>query len=809
MKHLLLTVLLIGICLMSFSSPPGVRKDTVVLQLKWQHQFQFAGFYAAIEKGFYEKEGLEVIVREGNTGVNFVQEVLSGNAHYGLESSRLIISRNSNMPVVALAAIFQHSPEILLTHKKTNISQIEDLHDKRISLGINGLSSIRALLKKINISEAQFIYGSSSGYLNDLMNDRTDAVTTYITDAPFLLQKAGYEPVIFKPRSYGIDLYGDILFTSQKEVEENKNRTKRFIEASIKGWSYAMNNKQEIIDLILKKYNPKLSRDELIYEANIMEELVMPNLIEVGQMSAKRWKYIGDIFVEIGLLHPLYSIDGFLFEDYILFKNKRIKQYTIILLAIVAISLITLLLFFLFNRRLKNSVSQRTTELSRVNQNLKEEITRRKLAHANLTLSEARFKQIFEDSPISLWEEDFSETKKMIDNLAASGIDDIEAYISNSIQFVEECAHKVKILDVNKATLQYMEVDHKKVLQQGVDKVFTKEALSDFAKELICFYRGDFIYETESEHTTFRGNQLIVSITVKIPKGYESTWSKVLVSMIDITDLKHTTNELKNKEIQLLQQNEILKGINEELNSAKLKAEESDRLKSAFLSNMSHEIRTPLNGIVGFTDLLKNSEVSPEETNRYLSIIEDNSQQLLRIISDIIDISKIEASQLKIVKVEINIRQLFEKLHEIFSLRIRRLSKDDLVCQYFIDPKLPMDFILLSDVTRLRQILTNLLENAVKFTQKGVIEFGVQLDDATNSLRFYVKDSGVGIKQDRVDQIFDRFFREEERFGANLGGTGLGLSIAKNLVELLGGKIMVESKPGIGSTFFFTHPYSL
>lgn len=808
MKQALKLLIVIPFLIIGPSLFATQQTDTVVLQLKWRHQFQFAGFYAAIEKGYYQEEGIRVLLKEGNTSVNFVEEVISGRADFGIESARLVIARNNNIPVVALAAIFQHSPEILLTRKDIGIRFIEDLKTKRVSSGLNGLASTKALLNKMAFPDSNYIYGSDIGYINDLIEGNTDAISTYITDAPYYLEQANIEPLIFKPRSYGIDLYGDILFTSQAMVEGDKSLTDRFIKASMKGWVYAMDHKEELIDIIIHKYNPALSKEFLNYEALTMEDLVMPKLIEPGHMNPERWKYIADTLVEIGLLKPLYTLDGFLYEDYQFLNSQRIRKVLYILLAIVILSILSLLIFFLFNRRLKRAVLQRTIDLSNANENLKKEIQHRQLIHTDLTLSEERFKLLFEDSPISLWEEDFSETKRMLDQLKEDGVSDIEKYIREHREFVKECSLGVKIVNINKATVQYMEAENKNFILNNINKVFANEALDDFAEELITFYKGKNQYVTESEHVTFKGNKIHVSVTVKIPYGYEESWSKVIVSLIDVTDLKKTTQELSYKEVLLRQQNEILKGINDELKKAKFKAEESDRLKTAFLSNMSHEIRTPMNGIVGFTDLLKDNSIKSQERERYLNIIEENSQQLLRIISDIIDISKIEASQLKIVKGEVCIKQLFEHLHEIFQLRIRRLAKKELDCRYHIASELNNGQLLIkTDITRLRQIMTNLLENAVKFTEKGTIEFGVYLSDNDKMLTFYVKDTGVGIKKERVDQIFDRFFREEERFGANLGGTGLGLSIAKNLVELLGGDIFVESTPGSGTKFYFTHPF--
>jgi len=784
-------------------------KDTVILQLKWKHQFQFAGFYTAIEKGYYADEGLHVIVKPGGPGVNFIKEVVTGRAHFGLESSSLIIARNNNIPVVALAAIFQHSPEVLIARKDSDIKLIKDIKNKHISLGNSGLSSTSALLKKFNISEDNFQYGNSTSLIKDLINKETDIIATYITDAPYILDKAGIEQTHFKPRSYGIDLYGDVLFTSQMQVENNKERVENFIKASLKGWRYAMDNKEETIELISEKYNSQLPREQLLYEATIMEDLIMPKLIQLGHMNPDRWQYIGETYVQLGKLQRQFSIEGFLFEDYLFFNDKKTKKILYILIAIVIISLVSLVTFFLFNRRLKKAVQYRTQLLSSTNHQLKNEISSRKLAHTNLTLSEERFKRLFEDSPISLWEEDFSAIKRLLDELTKGGDIDLEHYIKNHPEFVKECANQIKVTDINDATLKYMEVDNKEEIINGLSRVFSEDTLGNLAEELIAFYNGNYLYETESEHITFKGNRIHVSITVKILEGYEKSWSKVFVSLLDISDLRNTTQQLKNKEIQLIQQNEVLKGINLELKKAKTKAEESDRLKSAFLSNMSHEIRTPMNGIIGFTDLLKDEYLTVEENARYLDIIEENAQQLLRIISDIIDISKIEASQLHIEKSDIDIKHLFKHLHEVFTVRINRIAQNKLDINYHISSELPDKLYISSDITRLRQVITNLLENAIKFTEHGHVEFGIKPAKTKGYLLFYVRDTGIGIHPERVAQIFERFFREEERFGANLGGTGLGLSIAKNLVELLGGQISVESQPDKGSTFFFTHPYKL
>ena len=242
----------------------------------------------------------------------------------------------------------------------------------------------------------------------------------------------------------------------------------------------------------------------------------------------------------------------------------------------------------------------------------------------------------------------------------------------------------------------------------------------------------------------------------------------------------------------------------EELNAAISRAEESDRLKSMFLSNMSHDIRTPMNAIVGFSEMLMDPEITREERMRFLDIIINSGDALLRLINDIIDISKIEARQLKIIKSTFSLNELFSDLYLSFSEEMSRNKLEDI--RLVVNKQFPeKDFTLSTDIIRLRQIFSNLIGNALKFTDRGAIEFGYTFSDP-QVFKFFVKDSGIGIPQDKKDFIFERFGQIEETHDRNKGGTGLGLAISKSLVELLGGAIWVESEVGQGTCFYFTLP---
>ncbi|MFW5804721.1 MAG: PAS domain S-box protein [bacterium] len=241
------------------------------------------------------------------------------------------------------------------------------------------------------------------------------------------------------------------------------------------------------------------------------------------------------------------------------------------------------------------------------------------------------------------------------------------------------------------------------------------------------------------------------------------------------------------------------------LKKAKLAAEEADKLKSNFLANMSHEIRTPLNGIIGFAELMQRKKPETgEKLDYYLGIIINCGNQLLNLVNDIIDVSKIDANQLDIVPRKFSLNILMYRLKEIFAHEMNRLAKN-LQLELFLD--LPdHESMIITDESRLQQILNNLLNNALKFTLEGGIEFGYKVEG--NELQFIVKDTGIGIEEEKIPVIFNRFVQAEKSFSRTYGGAGLGLSICKALAEKLGGTLNVHSIKNKGSIFYFNIPYN-
>jgi len=273
-------------------------------------------------------------------------------------------------------------------------------------------------------------------------------------------------------------------------------------------------------------------------------------------------------------------------------------------------------------------------------------------------------------------------------------------------------------------------------------------------------------------------------------------------------DLGSTLVTIAEKRLMLIVFRDITERllIETELRSAKEKAEESNRLKTAFLTNMSHEVRTPMNGILGFMGLLRSPGLEYSKQQQYIEIIEKSVNQLLLIITDIIEMSKIDAKQIRMNNTRFNVYQILSTLHATFTQNLKNNENENVNIALNVHPSVK-DCNCISDEVKLIQILTNLINNAIKYTHKGTIEIGCLLN-RSNELEFSVKDTGIGIAKKHQKLIFERFRQFDDTTTRQYGGLGLGLSISKAYVELLGGKIWIDSEHGKGATFGFTIPYT-
>ena len=334
--------------------------ETVTLQLKWKHQFQFAGYYAAREKGFYREVGLDVVIREAKTGTDPIKYVIDGNADYGIGTSELMLLHQQGAPVVVLAVIFQHSPLALAIPQREETVFIQSIANQSVMIEPNS-TELFAYLKSEGLSKNKLNIVDHSFDIKDLLEQKVSAMSVYTTDEPYALSKAGFSYVLFKPTMGGIDFYGDNLFTTQKELNQHPNRAAAFRTASLKGWQYAMQNPEEIIQLIYKRYSKRHTLGHLRFEADKMKQLLQPNLIELGYMYVGRWLHIAKTYQEQEKLPNDYQLNDFLYYPAETIDMRQVKQWLIgISLIIIVITTIFILVLRL-NRKLKASQSWLTT----------------------------------------------------------------------------------------------------------------------------------------------------------------------------------------------------------------------------------------------------------------------------------------------------------------------------------------------------------------------------------------------------------------------------------------------------------------
>lgn len=332
--------------------------DNVTLQLKWTHAFQFAGYYAAQEQGYYRDAGLNVTLKEALPAVDPATEVSEGKADFGVGSSSLLLERNSGKPVVVLAVIFQHSPYVLLARQTQSI---HDLTGKRIMLEAQA-GELLAYLKSEGIPLDRIHTVENSYDPQDLITGKVDAISANTLNQPYYLDRANFTYQTYTPRSVGIDFYGDNLFTSEQEIKAHPERVKAFRAASLRGWQYAMAHPEEVTNVILDKYTQKHPRQYFLYQAKQMASLIHPELVEIGNMNPGRWRHIADTYADIGLLPKDFPLGGFLYRTN--YKVDTGPLYRGLPFALLLLALISGVASYIYRIKLKLTRSISTGKLA-------------------------------------------------------------------------------------------------------------------------------------------------------------------------------------------------------------------------------------------------------------------------------------------------------------------------------------------------------------------------------------------------------------------------------------------------------------
>lgn len=367
------------------SLPAQAAPEKVALQLKWRHQFQFAGYYMAQEKGYYRDAGLQVDIREGKAETSPVDEVVAGRADYGIGASELVLERAQGKPVVALATLMQHSPLVLLTRAGGGIRTVRDLEGGKLML-LPAEAELFAFLRRQGVTLDRVHLVPHSFSPSDLISGRVDALSAYASDETYDLERAGFPYLAFSPRTAGIDFYGDTLFTSEQELARHPERVAAFRAASLQGWRYALAHPEETALVILEKYSQRHTREHLLFEAERLQPLIQNDLVELGNMAPSRWQRIAATYRELGMLPASTdpALDGFLYTPPV---PNHLSPWT--LAAIVASLALAL------------AAGLAAAHIGRLHQRLRAQMAEREHAAAILRSSQERLRIIFDTAPLA------------------------------------------------------------------------------------------------------------------------------------------------------------------------------------------------------------------------------------------------------------------------------------------------------------------------------------------------------------------------------------------------------------------------
>jgi PAS domain S-box-containing protein len=830
---------------------PASAREKATVQLKWRHHFQFAGYYAAVEKGFYRDAGLDVTLIEGGPTIDVEQEVAEGRADFGVGTSAILLSRSQGKDLVVLAQIFQHSPAIFLTPRKTGIRSIADMRGRRFMYaGQHG--DMLALLKRNGIDERSIIKVPHVGDPQDLINGKADVMIGYSFNEPFALEQVGEPYLTFSPLTYGIDFYGDNLFTTGTLISSKPAVVQAFREATLRGWRYALANKEEIADIILAKYSKEKSREWLLFEADQVQVLIQPDLVELGYQSPSRWQQVAKVFVGLGMLSPSFDPIEVMYTpptppDY------RPLVGTIAVAALMVAILAYLVMFF-----------------RRLNLRLRQEVAERERALTALQESEQRFRNLFERSPVAYQSLDKNgclleaneawcrllgyEVPEVLGSWIGSYLTDdsvtllkerfprfsSNGAISNAdFQFVRKDGFIVDVSvegrvsydpqgGLRQTHCMLYDVSERKRVEQQLRDAYqrTQEIVQSIPS-------GLFIYEFEDPDRLVlqEGNQAaekLTGLTVQdhIGQEFNELWPAARQAGItdaylavirtgepfETEDLFYRDNRLEGafsicafrmsgnrlgvafENITERKQAEIaLRLLNEQLEQRV--AERTKELES-FSYSISHDLRTPLRAIDGYTGILRSDYAGSldEEGQELCRRISSNAVRMGQLIEDLLTFSR--SGQLALQVVEVDMTLLVRSVFEELVLPEERQHVD------FRLAELPNSW---GDRTMLRQVWVNLLGNALKYSStRSQALITVAGEQTGGEVIYSVKDNGVGFDMAYADKLFGVFQRLHSM--QEFTGTGVGLAIVERVVKRHGGRVWAEAAVNQGATFYVALP---
>lgn len=670
--------------------------SNVKLKLKWKHQFQFAGYYAAQIKGYYKAAGLNVEIIEGSPTSAPIQYVLKDSAEYGISASDLIESRSNGNPIVLVAAIFQHSPFTIISQKDKNITRPQDLIGKTLmASNEQGYIQLIAMLQKngIDISRVNIINHTWKNI--DITNGYADAMTGYISVEPYQLSSKGVDINIIRPIKYGIDFYGDLLFTTEKEVKDHPDRVRAMRDATIKGWGYAMNHPEELSNYILTLPGVKdrgITFEHLMYEAIAMQELVKSDIVEIGHINRNRLDNMISNYKEFGVISKNSDLSNFVFQEA---PEEKYNNLLNVFYYLIALTALIVLLIFIWNRQLQGKIKKRTEELEK-------EVAIRKEAELIAKRSEERLELALQAAQLGIWDSNLQ-----------------TGYVYRNAIWSEMLGYKANEIEPN---------------YEGWRKLIHPEDYERIDNSIKLHHEGKTVYDNyEHRLITSKGEwKWILSLSKIVARDHTGKPIRLIGIHMDI-------DELKRKELQLQQITEELMYTNRELE------------KFAYIT--SHNLRAPVVNIVSLINMIDKESLEQTGNATIIDKIDLSVKRLESTLNDLIEV----VSAKKITLTEKTSINISECTKSVLSSLETQLMKVDAEVSLNFDKADRIIYIRSVLESIIQNLLINTIKYRSQ-TRRLKVDISTNQDDDFVYLR--VKDNGIGFDSEKYgEKIFKLYER--------------------------------------------------
>lgn len=822
--------------------------QSVKVQLKWYHQFQFAGIYQAKEQGYYKDAGLDVDILEINRNITSVSQVLDGNAEFGVGSVDVLYSYLSGYDVQLIATIFQENPLVLASLQLDKFKDLKNFNYSKLMLNAQKFDSlpIYMMLEKmgININSIQSVPFDYSRIVNKNL-ENVDGFIIYATDQ-FKYNTLFQDKIkFFRPIDFDVSIYGDVLFTSKDYAEKYPDKTLGFKKATLKGWSYALANSMETIELIKSRYKSSMSNKELFLEYKATKKMVEKNLVSIGFSNKKLWEQMATKLSDLNLLpHKRRDLKEFYFSH----EENHMSYHRSLLLIFVLLTLIFCIVqFYKWFRPQVRTRKELESDLLKAKDHL---LSIQEFASIGtwsylvgvdkfyfskgldyLLKKDGRLSQPKYSDFLSFIHEDDKDLFDLyFNNLCNQGSPfdltfrvkredgELRDFIINGYTVLKEKKEVLQVQGEVKDVTEYMEQEQKLRL--------TKFSVDD-SKELMIWLdlEGKIFDLNNSVCQTFNiiKEDLIGRVLSDVYKlvSYEDLQRDIL-TIRDTgelrTEIEFTVNNeqtipyeiigscvsFKKDEYIFLSLRDISeqKSYESELILAKKEAEIEEQLKSNLLATMSHEFHTPINAIVGFSSMLKES--SSDERPVYVEEIDKSSQRLQKLLEDTLLFSSI--SQDEVSFEEFSIKDVVE----IACMEVQEsIQNMPITLKCNINENVPN--IVSIDSKLFASLLKNLLENAIKYSNEGTVNINLDYSESLKDfswpyLILIVEDQGIGIEECYLEKIFSPFYQVDSSHKRIQAGTGMGLAVCKKVMDCVGGTIHIDSKLYKGTKFTVKFP---